>query len=52
MHSACAFLNTDGGFVIVSFLRKSTENSSDVTKNVTKDVTKANKIDSLIENIF
>ncbi len=47
----------DGGFVIVSFLRKSAENSSDVTKNVTKDVTKdvtknvtkANKIDSLIE---
>ncbi len=30
----------DGGFVIVSFLRKSAENLSDVTKNVTKDVTK------------
>lgn len=51
----------DGGFVIVSFLRKSAENLSDVTKNVTKNVTKdvtkdvtknvtkANKIDSLIE---
>ena len=64
MHSACAFLNTEGGwlifgaaptwavnggFVVVTFMRPAKSGTQDVTQDVTQGVTQEDTLDEKIE---